>query len=34
MLNENKSGGGSSNAGPFRRPTIEIQKEFNCETID
>ena len=34
MLNENKSGGGSSNAGTFRRPTIEIQKEFNCETID
>jgi len=34
MLNENKSGGGSSNSGPFRRPTIEIQKEFNCETID
>ena len=34
MLNENKSGGDSSNAGPFRRPTIEIQKEFNCETID
>jgi hypothetical protein len=34
MLNENKTGGGSSNSGPFRRPTIEIQKEFNCETID
>ena len=34
MLNENKSGGDSSNAGTFRRPTIEIQKEFNCETID
>ena len=34
MLNENKTGGGSSNSGPFRRPTIEIQKEFNCEKID
>ena len=34
MLNENKSEGDSSNAGTFRRPTIEIQKEFNCETID
>ena len=34
MLNENKSVGSSSSARPFRRPTIEIQKEFNCETID
>ena len=34
MFNENKSGGSMSSSGPFRRPTIEIQKEFNCETID